>query len=218
MSRWFLVLAVVLLQCVALLPVNAAPNAYESGVRAFKDGKHELATKFFQAAAQTQPTNPSIRYYLGMCYQSMSKNDRARKEYEYVAKTGTGSLPALATAALQKLGPAPASTSASSVSSNGMPKIKGQLHVLDFYTVWCKPCKRFEPIFESVASRMRGRADFRRVDAEDPKNKSLVQKYGVSMFPTLLYIDDAGTEIYRGGPTPRSDEEFENTIRIVLGK
>jgi thioredoxin 1 len=64
--------------------------------------------------------------------------------------------------------------------------------VYDFYTSYCAPCKVIKPIFEAVATEYKGKVDMERIDAEDPKNKALVDKYDATSYPLIVFVDANG--------------------------
>jgi thioredoxin 1 len=64
--------------------------------------------------------------------------------------------------------------------------------VYDFYTSYCAPCKVIKPIFEAVATEYKGKVDMERIDAEDPKNKALVDKYEATSYPLIVFVDASG--------------------------
>ncbi len=61
--------------------------------------------------------------------------------------------------------------------------------VVDFYAVWCGPCKLLGPMLEQVAAGFRGRIKFVKVNVEDAPELAAV--YQVSGVPTLA--------LFRGG-------------------
>jgi len=72
------------------------------------------------------------------------------------------------------------------------PKNQRQLKILEFYTDWCHVCKEFSPVWNTVASRVNGRADMRQLNAEDDSNAALKSKYNVSSYPHIIFTDDSG--------------------------
>ncbi|RTL38494.1 MAG: thioredoxin [Candidatus Melainabacteria bacterium] len=64
--------------------------------------------------------------------------------------------------------------------------------VYDFSTSYCVPCKVIKPIFEEVAREYKGRVDMQEIDAEDEKNKALVDKYQATAFPLIVFVDAHG--------------------------
>ena len=58
--------------------------------------------------------------------------------------------------------------------------------IVDFWAVWCPPCKLIGPFLEEIAGEYDGRAVVCKVDVD--KNQQLAQKYGVRSIPTLLFF------------------------------
>lgn len=61
--------------------------------------------------------------------------------------------------------------------------------VYDFYTDYCAPCKVIKPIFDEVEKEYHGKVDMESIDAADPKNKALVEKYAAESFPYLVFVN-----------------------------
>lgn len=56
--------------------------------------------------------------------------------------------------------------------------------LIDFWAVWCGPCKMITPIVEELARQYEGRLKFAKCDVDF--NQSLAIKYGIRSIPTLL--------------------------------
>lgn len=65
---------------------------------------------------------------------------------------------------------------------------KDKLIVIDFYAVWCGPCKSFASVFELCAAEMSEYATFGKVNIDD--HRDLAIEYKISSIPTLLIIKD----------------------------
>lgn len=58
--------------------------------------------------------------------------------------------------------------------------------IVDFYAVWCGPCKRLRPRLEQLAREQGNELIIYSIDAE--KAVELSQRIGIRAFPTLLFI------------------------------
>jgi thioredoxin 1 len=56
--------------------------------------------------------------------------------------------------------------------------------LIDFWAVWCGPCKRVAPIIKEFAAEYEGRAVIGKLDVD--KNPGIAQKYQINSIPTIL--------------------------------
>ena len=61
--------------------------------------------------------------------------------------------------------------------------------LVDFWAVWCGPCRVLGPIIEEVAKEMEGKAVIGKVNVDE--NPTVSQKYGIMSIPTIM--------IFKGG-------------------
>ena len=61
--------------------------------------------------------------------------------------------------------------------------------LVDFWAVWCGPCKMLTPIIEELANEYEGKAVIGKVDVDN--NQMIATKFGIRGIPTIL--------IFKGG-------------------
>ncbi|WP_326982603.1 thioredoxin [Chryseobacterium sp. MYb264] len=61
--------------------------------------------------------------------------------------------------------------------------------LVDFWAVWCGPCRTLGPIIEEIANDFEGKAVVGKVDVDN--NQEISMQYGIRNIPTVL--------IFKGG-------------------
>ncbi len=60
--------------------------------------------------------------------------------------------------------------------------------LVDFWAVWCGPCKMVAPIVEGIAKEFEGKATVAKVDVDT--NTEVSASFGIRNIPTLLFFKD----------------------------
>lgn len=84
--------------------------------------------------------------------------------------------------------------------------------IIDFYAVWCGPCKQLSPILVELQQEYGDKLQIYKVDAE--KNPALAAAFGVTAYPSMLFIPMNEKPGGARGLLPK--EEIERIIETFL--
>lgn len=75
--------------------------------------------------------------------------------------------------------------------------------LVDFFAVWCGPCKMMTPILEQLKKKVGDKADVIKVDVD--KNPKVSIKYQIQSVPTLILFKK-GLPVWRKSGVSTADE------------
>jgi thioredoxin 1 len=73
--------------------------------------------------------------------------------------------------------------------------------LIDFWAVWCGPCKIIAPVVEELANEYEGKVKIGKLDVDENQQTSI--KYGVRSIPTLLIFKDGKVKDTIIGAVPK---------------
>lgn len=79
--------------------------------------------------------------------------------------------------------------------------------LVDFWAVWCGPCKQIAPIVDAVADEYQGKLKVAKMDVD--RHQIVPQQYGVRSIPTLLLFKGGQVVGQFVGTMPRPKLEAE---------
>ena len=79
--------------------------------------------------------------------------------------------------------------------------------LVDFWAVWCGPCKQIAPTVDALADEYKGRLKVTKMDVDH--QKIVPQQYGIRTIPTLLIFKGGKVVGQVVGAVPRAKLEAE---------
>jgi thioredoxin 1 len=59
--------------------------------------------------------------------------------------------------------------------------------VVDFYALWCAPCRLIEPTLQDLSERLAGRVKFTKVNVDEATH--VTRTFGIHAIPTYLFLE-----------------------------
>ena len=87
-----------------------------------------------------------------------------------------------------------------------------QTVLVDFWAVWCGPCKAIAPIVDSVAATFAGKLKVIKVNVDE--NGATPSRYGIRGIPALLFFKNGQVVDQVVGYKPQ--DEIEAKVKLLL--
>jgi thioredoxin 1 len=92
--------------------------------------------------------------------------------------------------------------------------LKSDIPVLvDFWAVWCGPCKAIAPTVEELAKQYKGKVKVAKMDVD--QHQQVPQQFGIRSIPTLLLFKGGRVVDTIVGAVPRS--KLEESLKKAIG-
>jgi thioredoxin 1 len=85
--------------------------------------------------------------------------------------------------------------------------------LIDFWAVWCGPCKMIAPTVEEIAREYDGKLKVCKLDVDS--NPQTAMKYGIRSIPTLLIIKDGQVAEQMVGALSKRQMVDKITLHLV---
>ncbi|HEX2788610.1 MAG TPA: thioredoxin [Ignavibacteria bacterium] len=87
--------------------------------------------------------------------------------------------------------------------------------LIDFWAVWCGPCKMIAPIVEELAGEYEGKIKIGKLDVDN--NPNVAMKFGIRSIPTLLIFKDGkvADQIVGAVPKPQIVSKLEAQLQTA---
>lgn len=84
--------------------------------------------------------------------------------------------------------------------------------VVDFWAIWCGPCKMIGPIIEEMAEKYEGKVKVGKLDVDH--NDETAFKYSIRSIPTVLFFKNGEVVDRHVGTAPKS--QFFEKVDALL--
>lgn len=87
--------------------------------------------------------------------------------------------------------------------------------LVDFWAVWCGPCRMLAPTIDKVAADFQGKVKVGKVNTED--SQDIAAKYRISAIPQIMVFNGGEQPVDRPSPGVKSEAFIVQMLNRVLG-
>ena len=87
--------------------------------------------------------------------------------------------------------------------------------LIDFWAVWCGPCRQLAPTIEKIAGDFAGKVKVGKVNTEDAPE--IAAKYRISAIPQIMVFKGGDQPVERPSPGVKSEADIAKMLNRVLG-
>jgi thioredoxin 1 len=87
--------------------------------------------------------------------------------------------------------------------------------LVDFWAVWCGPCRQLAPTIDKIANDFAGKVKVAKLNTEDARD--IATRYRISAIPQIMVFKGGDQPVERPSPGVKAEAEIVKMLNRVLG-
>ena len=87
--------------------------------------------------------------------------------------------------------------------------------LVDFWAVWCGPCRALAPTIDKVAEQFAGKVKVGKLNTDEAQDVAI--RYRISAIPQIMVFKGSDQPVERPSPGVKSEAEIVKMLNRVLG-